>query len=87
MIETFLRQRIADPDGWFTRVPQYLRSGTDPVEKRLYLERICAIVDRVEGRAVSSTSKRADVEFKLTESPSSSEKKSQGSLPLSGVAR
>ena len=87
MIETFLRQRIADPDGWFTRVPQYLRSGTDPVEKRLYLERICAIVDRVEGRAVSSTSKRADVEFKLTKSPSSSEKKSQGCLPLSGVAR
>ncbi|MGV8841226.1 MAG: hypothetical protein ACWA6X_13110 [Bauldia sp.] len=48
MIETFVRQRVRDPDDWFTRIPTFLRSGTDPIEKRLYLDRICAIVTRIE---------------------------------------
>jgi very-short-patch-repair endonuclease len=52
MIETFVRQRISDPDDWFTRVPHYQRSGTDPVEKRLYLDRICSVVDRIGATAV-----------------------------------
>jgi hypothetical protein len=47
MIETFLRQRITDPEDWFNRVPHYLRSGTDPVEKRMYLDQICAIVEGI----------------------------------------
>ncbi|TGS46253.1 DUF3320 domain-containing protein [Mesorhizobium sp. M8A.F.Ca.ET.181.01.1.1] len=47
MIETFVHQRITDPDDWFTRVPHYQRSGTDPMEKRLYLDRICSVIDRI----------------------------------------
>jgi very-short-patch-repair endonuclease len=47
MIETFVRQRISDPENWFRQVPHYQRSGTDPVEKRLYLDRICAVIDRI----------------------------------------
>jgi very-short-patch-repair endonuclease/DNA polymerase III delta prime subunit len=45
MIETFLGQRITNPNEWFVRVPQYLRSGTDPHEKRAYLDQICSIVE------------------------------------------
>jgi len=37
MIETFVRQRITDPEDWFRKVPQYQRSATNPVEKRLFL--------------------------------------------------
>jgi hypothetical protein len=48
MIETFVRQRITDPDDWFVRVPQYQRSGTDPSEKRRYLDQICAVIDRID---------------------------------------
>lgn len=48
MIETFVRQRFADPDEWFEKVPGYLRQGTNPVEKNRYLERICGIVSRLD---------------------------------------
>ena len=44
MIETFLSQRLTEPDNWFRSVPQYLRSGTDPIEKRKFLDQICDIV-------------------------------------------
>ncbi|KPL54135.1 hypothetical protein ABB55_19540 [Prosthecomicrobium hirschii] len=47
MIETLVRQRIADPDDWFVKVPQYLRTGTSPMEKRHHLDRICTIVARI----------------------------------------
>jgi len=47
MIETFVSKRISDPDDWFSRIPQYLRIGTDPEEKRLFLDKICEIVDRI----------------------------------------
>lgn len=51
MIETFVRQRITHPDQWFIKVPLYQRSGTSPVERRLYLDRIVSIVGRIgEGR-------------------------------------
>jgi very-short-patch-repair endonuclease len=30
MIETFVRQRLTDPEDWFRKVPQYQRSGTNP---------------------------------------------------------
>jgi very-short-patch-repair endonuclease len=51
MIETFLRQRLSDPDDWYKRVPQYLRSGTNPTEKKQYLQAICTIVSRVDMQA------------------------------------
>jgi hypothetical protein len=47
MIETFVRQRITDPEDWFRKVPQYQRSATNPVEKRLFLSRICEITERI----------------------------------------
>lgn len=47
MIETFVSQRISDPEDWFSRIPQYLRTGTDPEEKRRFLDAICEIVDRI----------------------------------------
>ncbi|NNH32998.1 hypothetical protein C9413_27255 [Rhizobium sp. SEMIA 4085] len=47
LIETFIKQRVIDPAEWFHKVPQYLRSGTDAVEKRLYLERICEVIERL----------------------------------------
>lgn len=46
MIETLVQQNITDPDAWFSKVPTYLRQGTDPTEKRLHLERICDLVAR-----------------------------------------
>jgi len=47
MIETFVRQRMTDPEDWFRKVPQYQRSATNPVEKRLFLSRICEIIERI----------------------------------------
>ncbi|MCZ8158898.1 MAG: DUF4011 domain-containing protein [Rhizobiaceae bacterium] len=47
MIECFIKQKIDSPDSWFIRVPQYLRQGTDPTEKRLYLEDICDVIARI----------------------------------------
>jgi hypothetical protein len=47
MIETFVRQRVTDPEDWFRKVPQYQRSATNPVEKRLFLSQICEIVERI----------------------------------------
>ena len=47
MIETFVRQRITDPEDWFRKVPQYQRSATDPVEKNLFLSRVCEIMERI----------------------------------------
>jgi very-short-patch-repair endonuclease len=47
MLETFLANRMTDPDDWFSKVPQYLRQNTDAREKRMYLDQICEIVARV----------------------------------------
>lgn len=47
MIETFIKQKITEPDHWFNKVPQYLRAGTDPREKKLFLDEICGIVERM----------------------------------------
>lgn len=47
MIETLVRQRVSDPEEWFAKIPHYQRTATNPVEKRLYLERICAVVARI----------------------------------------
>jgi hypothetical protein len=48
MIETFVAQRIAEPEDWFRKVPLYQRSGTNPVEKARYLDRICDLVGRLD---------------------------------------
>lgn len=48
MIETFVQQRISDFEMWYSRIPQYLRSGTNPIEKTRFLEEICEIVDRFD---------------------------------------
>jgi Protein of unknown function (DUF3320) len=53
MIETFVQQRVVDPSEWHTRIPQYLRTGTNPAEKNRFLDDICAIVERI--RAVGDT--------------------------------
>jgi very-short-patch-repair endonuclease len=50
MIETFVKQRFVDPDEWFNLIPQFMRMATNPLEKRLYLGRICEIVGRLDGR-------------------------------------
>ena len=47
MIETFVQQRIVDPSDWYTKIPQYLRAGTNPAEKNRHLEAICEIVERI----------------------------------------
>jgi very-short-patch-repair endonuclease len=47
MIETFVRQRVTDPEDWFRKVLQYQRSATNPLEKRLFLSRICEIIERI----------------------------------------
>jgi very-short-patch-repair endonuclease len=48
MIETFVQQRVVDPNDWYSRIPQYLRARTNPTEKKLYLEKICGIIDRID---------------------------------------
>ena len=48
LIETFVRQRLVDPEQWYVRVPQFQRAGTDPAEKLDHLEPICAIVARID---------------------------------------
>src|SRR6185437_1320658 len=40
MIETFVQQRVNDQDLWYSRIPQYLRSGTNPIEKTRFLGEI-----------------------------------------------
>ena len=47
MIETFVQQRVVDPDEWHRLVPQYLRTGTNAAEKNRFLDEICEIVERV----------------------------------------
>ena len=50
MIETFVTQRITEPGQWYDKIPQYLRTGTNPVEKMRFLESICEIIERVRNK-------------------------------------
>lgn len=50
MIETFIAQRLDDPDDWYRKVPQHQRQGTHPVERAAYLDDICEIVSAMGGR-------------------------------------
>ena len=47
MIETFVHQHVVDPDEWHSRIPQYLRMGTNAVEKNRFLDEICEIIERI----------------------------------------
>jgi hypothetical protein len=60
MIETLVEKRIIDPDMWYERIPQYLRAGTNPMEKTRYLEEICEIVDRIRPSTASSARKKTE---------------------------
>jgi very-short-patch-repair endonuclease/RecA/RadA recombinase len=55
LIETFIKQRLSDPEDWYVRVPMFQRAGTNPVERRDHLEAICAIVARIIGNASEVT--------------------------------
>src|SRR5205814_1742544 len=77
MIETFIAQRITDPDEWFSKVPQYQRQGTHPAEKARYMERICDLVARLDGKRTPPKVKPPA--FELTP-PRSTERPHQGSL-------
>ena len=48
MIESFITQRITDSNEWFSLIPQYLRTGTNPEEKLKFLDAICALVERID---------------------------------------
>jgi hypothetical protein len=47
LIETFVKQRISDPYDWAKRVPMYLRQGTEPLEKRHFLDQACGVIKRL----------------------------------------
>lgn len=81
MIETFVSQHFTDPDEWFTKVPTYLRQGTNPFEKNKYLERICEIVSRIDSWIHSRPSAATAEDFRLT-SPEQRANAVQGKLPL-----
>jgi hypothetical protein len=64
MIETLIAQRIADPDDWFDRIPQFQRTATDPVEKKRYFEHICDIVARMERNCSTGAVTRAAARYR-----------------------
>lgn len=55
MVETFVAQKLDDISDWFLKVPGFQRSGTDPVEKKLYLGAICDLVARLSEREPGRT--------------------------------
>ncbi len=83
MIETFVKQRLTEPDQWFRKVPLFQRSGTNPIEKSLYLDRICDIVDRIDDDG-AETGTVPPPAFTLTP-PEAPRPRAQGRLPLSPV--
>jgi very-short-patch-repair endonuclease len=84
MIETFVTQRLSDPDDWFRKVPQFQRSGTNPLEKNLYLTRICEIVERIDDASVLKN-RTPPEPFTLTP-PNAARQPSQTPLPLRPTA-
>ncbi len=83
MIETFVSQQFTDPDEWFTKVPSFLRQGTNPIERNKYLEQICDIVSRIDHTPGGSS--HAIEGFKLT-SPEPPITPVQRQLPLGGAS-
>jgi very-short-patch-repair endonuclease len=66
MIERFVRQEINDPDMWYSNVPQYLRSGTNPIEKNRFLDEICEIVGRISSGSTSFSAKPESAKSAVT---------------------
>ena len=56
MIEAFITQRITDPNEWFSLIPQYLRTGTNPEEKLKFLDAICSLIERIDDSGNRATS-------------------------------
>jgi REase_MTES_1575/Protein of unknown function (DUF3320) len=83
MIEAFVSQHFTDPDEWFTKVPAFLRQGSNPVEKSKYLEQICEIVSRIGVTLPGGISRPAVDDFNLT-SPEVRTPPEQQHLPLVG---
>jgi len=81
MIETFVSKHFADPDEWFTKVPIFLRQGTNPIEKNKYLERICEIVSRIDAATHSGAPSSEADDFRLA-SPEREMGVVQTQLPL-----
>jgi hypothetical protein len=81
MIETFVSQHFVDPEEWFTKVPTFLRQGTNPIEKKNYLERICEIVSRIDAAMHPQASTPAVEDFRLR-SPEQQMRAVQTQLPL-----
>jgi very-short-patch-repair endonuclease len=48
MIEALIEQRFDDPLQWINKIPRFLRTGTNPVEKKRYLHQLCEIVNRLD---------------------------------------
>jgi very-short-patch-repair endonuclease len=69
MIETIVAQRLTDPADWFLKVPQFQRSGTNPIERQRFLEKICALVAESESSSSpeirSRSGARAQVQGQL----------------------
>lgn len=84
MIETFVTQRLDEPGDWFNKVPQFQRSGTNPLEKTLFLARICEIVERIEDGAPGRHPRAEPYALTPSIAPSGS---TQARLPLAPVTR
>ena len=84
MIETFVTQRLNEPGDWFNKVPQFQRSGTNPLEKTMFLARICEIVERIGDQSAPSRHPRAEPYTLMP--PIAANAPSQAALPLTPVA-
>lgn len=80
MIETFVMQLLSNPEDWFRKVPQFQRSGTNPIEKNLFLTRICNIVERIDDDSTETRSAQT-TPFTLTR-PNAASPLAQTPLPL-----
>ncbi|MGA8760756.1 MAG: DUF3320 domain-containing protein, partial [Stellaceae bacterium] len=84
MIETFVTQRLNEPGDWFNKVPQFQRSGINPLEKTLFLARICEIVERIGDQSAPSRHPRTEPYTLMP--PIAANAPSQAALPLTPVA-
>ena len=69
MVETFVSQRIDDPEDWFRKVPRFQRQATNPAERRRYLERVCDLVARLMDKRPRLEAKAVPFERKRCSGP------------------
>ncbi|CAL8969045.1 ATP-dependent RecD-like DNA helicase [Rhodoplanes serenus] len=86
MIETFVEQRLDDPNDWHRKVPMYLRQGTNGAERSHFLDRVCDIVGRLEGRRAGDQPKPGRPAFELTAEVQPERKETQFKLFGAGVS-